>query len=245
MHFVPRAKGDGTRPATLGDAKKLSLFPGVTSVLDRVLRKPALEKWLIQQAVLAVTTAPDVQGEALDAKIVRVLETEGQQKEESKLAMDRGTEIHAALENAIAGREVELSMLSWIKPALAEVRGLGELVATEKIVVGPGFAGKVDLLMRTPTGLLVLDYKTTKKLPDKGAWPEHRLQLAAYGGALTRQGEHVTGVGNVYISTVEPGAYKLCAWPNWQEDYTIFLDVFSVWCWMTGYVPATQDVTTH
>src|SRR6185503_9066761 len=56
MHFIERSDGQGTRPTTLRDAKKLGLLPSPTSIL-KVLRAPQLEAWKMEQAALAVLTA--------------------------------------------------------------------------------------------------------------------------------------------------------------------------------------------
>ena len=44
MHWVKRASGEGTRPTTLADARKLDLLPSVTTIL-RTLDKPPLNRW--------------------------------------------------------------------------------------------------------------------------------------------------------------------------------------------------------
>jgi len=243
MHFVPKAKGDGTRRTTITDARKLGLLPSVTSVLG-ILRKPALERWLIQQAVQAVVTAPDMPGESLDAKLERVLEVERQQDQESKNAMDLGTRIHEALEQRLSSKPFDAVLADTIAPVVAEVARLGNVVATEKIVVGDGYAGKTDLVLSHPSGdLIVIDFKTTKKLPDKGSWPEKRLQLAMYAKALAKPPAVVRMVGNIYISTTEPGKWCSYTWPDWENDAEIGAMLVKIWQWQNQYVP-NQGVTT-
>ena len=101
---------------TLADARKLNLLPSVTTVL-RILDKPALNEWKIEQGVLAVMTTPQLPGEEMDAFIHRVLHVEKVQDQEGKKARDRGTDIHAALESYFLGREVSDELRPWIEPA--------------------------------------------------------------------------------------------------------------------------------
>ena len=61
--------------------------------------------------------------------------------------------------------------------------------------------GYVDLLVRTPDGLVVVDYKTDARPPDDGSvHPKHRLQLALYAHAVAHAtGEPVVGAYAVYV----------------------------------------------
>lgn len=247
MHEVPRAKGGGFRKTTLADARKLGLLPSVTTVL-RALDKPALTHWLIEQAVNAVLTAPRMEGEELDAFKERVLVTEAHQEEEGQIARDLGTDIHDAMEKLFMGEEVDPELMPYIEPAAAHIHRMGTVVAMEKTVVGPGYAGRVDLVLRLHTGELeLLDYKTTKKLPTKEAWAEHRIQCAAYAKAWREQEvpgqgfpERIVSTSNLYISTQEQGKFNYCLhvepWPDVYDQ--AFAPLLAVWQWMNQYKPS-------
>lgn len=234
MHFVPcKSRPGETRPTTIADARKLSLVPGVTTVLN-VLRKPALEKWLVMQGVLAVLTAPPKKDEDLDAFVDRVLNQEKQQDQESQIAKDRGSEIHAALESWFSGGQ--RYMLPWIEPVACAIEAYGKVHACEKILVGEGYAGKTDLILELPDCFWILDYKTTKKLPDKGAWNEHKIQASAYANALhwTLPGKPIH-TGNVYISTVDCGKFIIHEHEPWPATYAnAFLPLLTVWKWLNN-----------
>ena len=232
MHFVPRASGSGTRPTTIHDARKLGLVPSVTKVIGDVLRKPGLEKYMIEQAVLAVVTAPDRRFETLDQKIYRVLEEEGDA--DAKAARDRGSAIHEALELRLSGQPCRADIEPWIAPAIPDLQALGHVESIEKVVIGDGYGGKVDLIIKSPEGIIVIDHKTARKLPEKGSWFEHRLQLAAYAAAIDKQ-QPVSMVGNMYISTLVAGERKLYTWPDWQNDYVLFRYVLELWQAMNNY----------
>lgn len=237
-HFQPCKTREGTRPTTLADAKRLGLLPSVSSIL-RVLDKPALRDWLIRQAVHAVVTAPDIPGEGIDAKLVRVLESERQQDQESDRARDLGADVHAAIESALAGQFYEPEFAPFVKAALDEVAKLGTVKASEKILVHPlGFAGKTDLIMQSNV-TTVLDFKTCKNLPTKGAWKEHVLQVSAYTDAVnvSHAAPLVLNSAVLYISTTEPGKVMLYTDEDWQDAFEVFKSVFQVWKWMNGYNP--------
>jgi hypothetical protein len=238
---LPKKDGSGMKVPTLADARKLNLLPSVTTIL-KVLHKQALVEWLIEQACLAVLTSPRHDGEALDAFVYRVLHMEKVQDQESNAARDRGTELHAALELMFEGRgsEVSSDLIPWVEPAFKAVSALGPTIATERVVVGDGYAGKVDLVQSGLSSVWLWDWKTTKKVPDK-AWSEHRLQLSAYAKAYSQISGSPINVGNVYISTIEQGKFSICEHDQWMQTYEIgFAPLVEHWKWATGYSPKPE-----
>lgn len=237
------------RPVTIRDARDGNLVPSVTNIL-RVLHKEALLNWLIEQAVLACLTSPRKEGEELDAFIERVLHVEKVQDQESTIAKDKGTEIHGALEDYFTGLgdQIPEDLKPWIMPAAAKLEGYGNLVASEKILVGDGYAGKTDLILEAPDCFWIWDYKTSKNLPDPakgGAWMEHRLQLAGYAKAYERLLDDAAPTSkpirtaNVYISTVEPGKFVICEHQEWETAYLEgFAPLVRHWQWANRYRPA-------
>lgn len=243
MHFA----APGGRPTGPATAKKLGLLPSPTTVLSDVLRKPGLERWIITQNLLAVITAPDVLGEAIDAKVERVLVTEKQQYQESAKAMDRGTQIHEALEawfkhgrnETVAALEtLRVDTLPWIRPAAEAIEAYGKVHAVERVLVGDGYAGKTDLILEAPAYWWLIDWKTTKsKLPSK-AWPEATIQASAYAHAWCDNGlRQSIRTANVYISTVDCGKFIICEHDDWRPVYSnAFLPLLTCWKWLNGFV---------
>jgi CRISPR/Cas system-associated exonuclease Cas4 (RecB family) len=203
--------------------------------------KPALQEWLIRTAVEAITTAPDIAGESLDAKITRVLETERQQDEEAQKARDLGIEIHDGMEKLLKGEQIDAELRPWIEPAYSFIRNEYPVtVSVEEIVVGDGYAGKIDFVGLS-TSTVIVDYKSCKKLPDKKSWPEHRLQLAAYAKASEKRSLFQVHTANCYISTVDCGKFTFHVNPDWERDYEEgFKPLFKYWQWANQYV--TQSV---
>lgn len=237
MHFVPRAKGGGTRATTIADARKLELYPGVTTIL-KAAAKPALVQWLIKQAVYAVVTAPTLPNEGLDDKLVRVLETEKQQDEEAKLAADVGSQIHEAIACAIEEKQWDRSLEAYVLPVLEWVKLTGKVVWTEKVLVGKGYAGRGDLMLDNEliNAFILTDFKSTGKLPEKDSWPEHQLQTAAYAAAIGNTGDKRIVTCNVYVSTREPGKMAVFTQDNWFYNFTAgFTPIFQYWQWLNKY----------
>lgn len=235
---LPKKDGSGVKVPTLADARKLNLLPSVTTVL-KILDKPELTNWKIEQAVLAVLTTPRNEGEQLDAYIDRVLHVEKVQDQEAATARDQGTEIHAAMEDYFQGRELSEAIKPWVMPAALSLRPYGELVATEKILVGPGYAGKTDLILNTADCWWLWDFKAVKTLPPKWAWEEHVLQLAAYAKVWQSSVGSIKPVrtANLYISRVECGKFLICEHEPWQPASAAFDHLLAVWQFQKKYVP--------
>lgn len=248
---IAKKDGSGVRPTTLADARKMNLLPSVTTIL-RILDKPALTDWKIEQAVLAAMTTPRIDGEADDAFVYRALHRERHQDQESQIARDLGTGIHAAIENFLLSPHRVISPAGemqstrhylgpWIFPALFSVLQRGSVLDVECCVIGDGYAGKLDLAQEAPDAIWLWDWKTAKKLPDpkKGAWPEHVLQLSAYARAwFSRSASKPIRTGNVYISTVEQGKFVICEHGPWEQAYSCgFMPLVQHWQWATGYKP--------
>lgn len=178
VYEVPRAKGDGMRPTTLSDARKLRLVPGFTTIA-RVASRPGLEAWKLKQILLASLTLPREEGELEDAYAERVLIDA---QEQSRAAQDRGTSLHKAIELSIAGEPFDqewLNHVTLIRGVLAQA-GIEWQGTAEKTFTHPlGYGGKCDLSWPAP-GLL--DFKTTNRIDHSKrlAWDEHMMQLGAY-----------------------------------------------------------------
>lgn len=230
------AKGTGLpRQTTLADARRMGLYPSVSGIL-RVLDKPALNAWKIEQSLLAAVSTPRIEGEELDAFVKRVLSVDAEA--EGQKARDWGTLVHAHLESALKGEPLPPEMEQWCRPVLELVASLGKPIATERIVVGDGYAGTLDCLVDTGDSLMVVDFKTTKsaKLPAK-SYIEHRLALSAYAMALPfEESARKTTTANIYISSTTPGLISLCENDDWRLTFERgFKPILQYWRWAHGY----------
>jgi len=238
MHFIERSDGQGTRPTTLRDAKKLGLLPSPTSIL-KVLRAPQLEAWKMEQAALAVLTAPRKEGEALDDFVERVLHTERQQDEQAQKARDLGTKIHDDIASVLKGLPCPKDTEQYVMPAVKEMQRFGVMRGSEFVVTGDRCAGRLDVWFENQTTQqqTVVDVKTTSNPPLKGSWLEHKLQLSFYGKALPLAMSDQTA--NVYISTKTPGVVVVDVHPDWAQTYEHgFKPLLQYWCFANNYDPS-------
>lgn len=241
---IAKKDGSGMRAVTLADARKLNLLPSVTSIIDKILRKPELENWKVEQAVLAVLTSPKKPEESVDAFVKRILHTEEIQNQEAAIARAKGIAIHDAMEARIGGGVADPAWLPWVKEAADEVAKFGNHVTIEKILVAAEYAGKCDLIQENKDCWRIWDFKSTRKLPEKASWDEHVIQLAAYGAAflpmLRRLGdERPIVTSNCYISTTEEGKFKIHHNP---ADWTLafangFMPLVTLWQYLNHYAP--------
>ena len=212
---VPRAKAlpDGTthRACTLADAKKLKLLGSFTTAW-RIRANPGLDKWKQGNAIMAALTSPMrepyekgiISEDAFLESVLTDAEAEG------KGAADTGTEIHAAIEQALLGESFDerwgvhvahtLDALSQLAP-LGQWRG--EIVFARPEL---GYGGKID----AAAPLWLVDFKTLKPW-DKPprAYDSWAPQLAAYAQGLDRMYGSSGQWANICISRGEDAAVHI------------------------------------
>lgn len=247
---VPRADGKGNRKTTIADARKLGLLPSVTTILQ-IIDRPELLAWKIEQAVLAVVTSPRLDGEQTDAFVHRVLNVDREQEQERNVAADMGKRIHDAIDMLMNNIPISDEIMPWVWPAFKAVEALGKMAYSEKAVVGEGYAGRSDLIqIQSPTRIVVWDWKTSKRIPEKESWPDHQLQLAAYARAVQvdmfkfanfeKLPNEVPEIhtANCYISTLECGKFAIMQNPPWYPVFTNgFQPLLAFWQWQKNYKP--------
>ena len=222
----------GMRPTTLADARKMNLLPSVTTICN-VLDKPALTEWKIRNAIEACLTTPRKDGESVDDFAARILAVDTESI--SDAAKQLGIDVHDAMECVLRGFPCQENFIPFIKEAAESVLEFGKPTETEKILVGPTYAGKTDCITEG-SNIIVWDFKTTKakKLP-KQSYPEHRLQLAAYAACLGNTGDKPINTANIYISTINPGEISVCFNPDWTDDFEMFTKVCDLWYWQNNF----------
>jgi hypothetical protein len=240
VHKLPTSDGRGERPTTVRDAKRLGLYPSVTSILS-ILAKPGLEKWKLDQVALACLRTPKTAEESEDYWCGRVRSAAFEQVEQ---AADLGTMIHGALELAMASQPYADDLRPYVEPVMAWKQQTGiDIIDREVKLVNQrhGFAGTADVLFRYGrTGIGILDYKTRKTKPGEevSAYDNQAMQLAAYGATYWGE-ENVDRLlaANVFISTTEPGRVVVVKHPDVVRDWQAFRMVAALWRYQKGYDP--------
>jgi hypothetical protein len=226
------------RSTTLADARKLNLLPSVTTI-TKVLATPSLIEWLRREAALAVATTPRRPDEPLDDFVERCLTVDAEATADA--AKQLGSDIHDAIEKMLSGEMVSSALAIFAETAADKVRDFGRVVATEKILVGDGYAGKTDCITEAEHFFTVWDFKTTgaKVLPKKSYF-EHLMQTAAYAKALGNVGNKQIRTANIYISTTRPGEISVCTQDDWDKSYRAFELCRELWQIQNGYFPLTS-----
>lgn len=183
-----------------------SRVPGVTTIIGDGVPKPALINWAANAtAEAAVDTWDDL---ALLAPAQRLKRLQGARYEQKDAAARRGTEVHRAAEQLLAGKSVKVpeeiaGHVEAYARFLDEFEVEAHLVEFSCISYKWGYAGTADLFAKLtlpdkgPVDML-MDLKTTRS----GVFGETALQLAAYRHA------------DVWVSDgqeVDPGDADYCA----------------------------------
>lgn len=242
--YEVKAKDGHLRPATLADARKLHLLPSPTGIIGGTLAKPGLVNWQIMEGIKAVVTAPDLPGEMLDGKIKRVLDAK-EHEEESAFARDLGTDTHTLIAHDLcwAGKEpIQEAAFPIAKAACDWLAAQGFQTKHKELSVAKkelGYGGKIDRVVENTRRVLV-DFKTAKKLPDRGAWFDHLIQTGAYAQLMPEIDQTCV----VYLSTTEPGKLSFFFRTDWQQDAETFNHLFAVWRAMKDFDPRVSDAVT-
>jgi len=233
------AKNGNPRAVTLRDARKLNLYPSVTTI-QAVAAKPGLERWKIEQALHAAITLPRRGGETETEFATRALEDS---KEQGRKAAALGTLIHEQIERSFTGSydldfaEYVIPVRNWLREQFGDVQW-----SAERSFAHPrGYGGKVDLHSHEVP--CVIDFKTKDfgDPDDVKAWDEQGVQLAAYatGLGLKRNGEKWPERWNLFVSTRTPGLIKPVLWEadSFDRHWTMFCCLLDFWQADKGYAP--------
>lgn len=233
----------GERPTTLADARKLGLFPSVTSILG-TLAKPGLENWKIDQALQTALKSPKTDEETVEYYCKRIRSASMEQVE---TAADLGTRIHNNIDSVFDGRAPEEDLLPYISPVAEWVAKTGIVVTDrEEVVVSiaDGYAGRMDCAFSYgKKGKGMIDWKSRKTRPGEKVTPYEGqgMQLAAYS-AVYYGVDALKDVllANVYVSSTEPGRLDICKHEDPVELYETFRALCAVWRHLKGYDPRKQ-----
>src|SRR5512139_409426 len=101
--YTLKGKNGKERNTTLRDARALHLVPSVTTILKEA-NKPALATWIQKQVLMAALTLTRNPDESDEAFIARIMEDS---KQQAIKAAERGTQIHAWIQQGFEGMKLE------------------------------------------------------------------------------------------------------------------------------------------
>ena len=231
------------RPTTLADAKKnpaWRLCPSVTTILGCVEKK-GLRRYFDRMIWEATHTTPRLTGEPDDSYFARCLSWAD---EHSRLAREKGTAIHAAIEQFFDGIDPSPELKPYAMAAFSAVTDVFQNAewSAEKSFASPlCYGGKVDLHGTADGNNFVCDFKTKSDWSDADlrrglAYDEHLMQLAAYAHGLGLESPRLL---NIFIATDSPGKYHVHEWPAEEHDmaWRTFRALLAYWQLANDYAP--------
>ena len=165
-------------------------LPSVTSVL-KMLAKPALTTWLQKQVATAAVETQDWRAQDPETAIEMIMAAS---RSTGRRAMMKGTDVHKAIEDGRALKDVPEEQRPYLKAAEAAIADIGLVFSHQEVTLAnldQGYAGTADGLLfhEDMESLAIMDWKTTSST---AGWREHQLQLAAYAACeviVTEDGE--------------------------------------------------------
>ena len=186
------------RNTNVKDARERGLVPSVTTILN-LIAKQGLNTWLQHQVLLAALTLPRVDGESEENWLQRVM---SDAKSTGYEAANRGTRLHAVLEDFYKGRLIAFPDYVYkVNSALESHFGTNHAWEAERSFSWGGYGGKVDLIAEN----IVVDFKSKEgDLSKVTPYHEQIMQLAAYRMGLNKP---TARCANVYFT--ETGDVRL------------------------------------
>jgi len=217
------------RNTTLRDARKMNLFPSVTTVIA-CAAQPQLEKWKRNQVLMAALTLPRNDGESEVEWIARV---EEDWQQEGRAAAERGTQIHAAVEQSFRGETPAADLIPFVLAATAKLPPATQFTPERSFACLSGYGGKTDLC--AIDGSWLIDVKTKDgDLPDS-IYDSHVMQLAAYRAGM---GMHFARCGILYVARDRPEATLVeAAEESLQQGGSMFNALLLYWQAKNKYKP--------
>ena len=241
-HRIAKANGDGERNTTLRDAKKLNLFPSVTTVLS-ILDKQQLGKWKQEQVANAAYEWIK-SGAEMPAKADFIKALIANSFQSVTAAADLGTSIHDALNAYFTGEEVPLEYQDYTNPVIEWMKEAGvHPHSSEQTLVNKeyGYAGTIDFAGIVKCAPVVYDFKTRKTKPGEPCKPrDHEpMQIAAYAKAYWGDQFPKVWGANLYISTTEPGRMEVVRYnpAKVQAEWQKFEAILGTWRLIKNYDP--------
>jgi hypothetical protein len=231
---------------TLRQARPKLAVPSY-SMISGCAAAPQLDRWKINQVLLAGAALPRDDFEGDQAWMDRVL---ARSRETSETARDLGTIIHGCIEKHLCGESVPVGYGEYVLGAIEGVDmwcGL-EGIRPERSFCHPlGFGGKCDVHKKPSIDLndthngYVADFKTkdftADRLPD--VYDNHFMQLAAY-----REGFEMPQArcAIIYVSTAVPGLTHLVEveQAELERGWGMFCALLTYWQHKNRYFPTQQ-----
>lgn len=239
-HWYSKDTGKPQHDADLRVARKQSLYPSYTTVDKDIFKNDFLDKWKLNQVVIAAGENPRQPHEDAKQYAQRIYDLS---LEKGRNAAAFGNEIHEACEH-YPQMPLDARLLPWfLKFEEWYKENVAEDIFTEKVVLDHsiGLAGRADRKVVMKSGrTAIIDYKTQDvKTDDKerkkpvfyDPWPR---QLAGYAVAIAREigtFPKLDDCISIIIDSNEGGGIYVRQWSEEElrEAYRTF--VHGAWLW--------------
>jgi hypothetical protein len=235
-------KNGKERTTSIADARKLGLFPSVTTVMD-VAGKPAVIQWLQNELLLAALNTPfhPHEFEADDWKKLMLRNM----RAKSEKAAARGTDIHNKLEKYFTTGEIDKKDKKYLIPVIEIINDtfpnsswIAEARFTNKKY---GYSGCIDLhkVANKNDKAIIIDFKTKDKtnLKDFVQYDEHKMQLAAYQAGIASNSECRRFNLFISVNVDTPGLCQLVECTEYDRYLNMFLSLNTFWQLKNKYDP--------
>lgn len=245
---LPRHTNSNGKPTTLRDARKENLLPSVTTIM-KIMAKPQVEAWEIEQAILASVTLPRKPDEAADAFAGRIVADMDRVCEHAR---QFGDALHNGIEHINRTGELPPAMspiavayprlIEWLKKYLEWFKdSIAKVYSCESVIVhgNAGYAGRVDLhAHHYGYGDCVIDFKSQRVRKRVEFYDDWIYQLSAYQQKLPG-----TKCLSVAIPSNEPSAPVEKLWTDTEakEGWEVFQCLLNLWQKVKGYKPNEQS----
>lgn len=261
-HFAgPKGKGTSLR-----EARKLGLFPSVTTI-GNILAKPALTNWLQEEAaMMAVEMSRNLgwpRPVKLDRSWAKTVVSAARKK--TMALANKGSDIHDILEmwfkeGVVTGADREANLMcEQVANLLVEKCGTQTWMPEQTFSHKLGFGGKVDLhsayIELSEPGISavvplsdfdgwIIDYKSKDgDVSNEKGWPNQAEQLVAYAHGL---GIPNARTANIFISRDRAlwGTPAGVSWYEHKDKYAWerFKAALSLWQISKRYGPAFEAI---
>lgn len=235
-HDVVGANGK-IRPTTVADARKLGLFPSVSTVKETGVSYGLLD-WMMNLLLDQSIENPfhPHEYDSIEEYKKRIFSKYHQIKSQPA---EKGNEIHSYMDEWYkSGKIVNEQYVTPVLECLNNKFGKDVIWVSEASFVSPlGYAGRVDLHSKTHN--IVVDFKTKDKEDIKSikAYDDQKMQLSAYQEGLGLSKE--TKRYNCFISTAKghEGECNLVEAKDHDKPWAMFLALFEFWKIRNNYDP--------
>jgi len=234
--------GEGKHDATLTDARKLLLYPSVTTIDKDIFKNDFLDRWKMNELAKAAASTFKQLHESEEDYANRIYEIS---LGKGNTAADFGKEIHDAIEH-YPQLPLNTSLHPWIdRFGRWFDANVEEVIHRERVVLDHdlGVAGRCDFIGLQKGRVIIPDWKTQNvKKDEKGRkkpvfYPSWPRQLGFYAVAFAKETRTFPSIPkciSVVIDSNEPDDPFVREWSD-DEIKNAYKDfVVGAWLWFNG-----------